>query len=81
SEVYLLNILNETSNNIYFVPAIKIAEELDKSQKAANIVILGYILRFLPLTKEELECSLKRQFSDTNLEINLRALTEGNKLQ
>ncbi|MFX1409764.1 MAG: 2-oxoacid:acceptor oxidoreductase family protein, partial [Promethearchaeota archaeon] len=65
SEVYLLNILNETSNNIYFVPAIEIAEELDKSQKAANIVILGYILRFLPLSKEELECSLKRQFSDT----------------
>ncbi|GAI55137.1 unnamed protein product, partial [marine sediment metagenome] len=49
--------------------------------KAANIVILGYILRFLPLKKEDLEESLKRQFSGENLDINLKAYKEGHKLR
>lgn len=81
SEKYLLSVLHENSDNIYFVPATEIAENLVKNQKAANTVIMGYILRFLPLKEEDLEESLKRQFSGENLDINLKALKEGHKLQ
>jgi len=81
SEKYLISVLHENSDNIYFVPATEIAENLVKNLKAANTVILGYILRFLPLKKEDLEESLKRQFSGENLDINLKALKEGHKLQ
>jgi len=81
SEKYLLSVLHENSDNIYFVPATEIAENLVKNQKAANTVIMGYILRFLPLREEDLEESLKRQFSGENLDINLKALKEGHKLQ
>ncbi len=81
SEKYLLSVLHENSDNIYFVQATNIAENLVKNLKAANTVILGYILRFLPLKKENLEESLKRQFLGENLDINLKALKEGYKLQ
>jgi len=81
SDKYLLSVLNENSDNIYFVPAPSIAENCVKNIKVASTVILGYIIRFLPLKKEELEDSLKRQFSGTNLDINLKALKEGHKLQ
>ncbi len=81
SEKYLLSVLHENSDNIYFVPATEIAENLVNNLKAANTVILGYILRFLPLKKEDLEESLKRQFSGENLDINLKAYKEGHKLR
>lgn len=81
SEKYLLSVLHENSDNIYFVPAMSIAENLVKNLKAANTIILGYILRFLPLKKEDLEESLKRQFSGENLDINLKAYKEGHKLR
>lgn len=81
SEKYLLSVLHENSDNIYFVPAMSIAEKFVNNLKAANIIILGYILRFLPLKKEDLEESLKRQFSGKNLDINLKAYKEGHKLR
>lgn len=81
SENYILKVLNENSDNIYFIPATNIAEKLVKNLKAANIVILGYILRFLPLSKKDIENSLKQQFLGKDLEINLKALKEGQNLQ
>lgn len=81
SEKYLLSVLHENLDDIYFVSATEIAKKLVKNIKAANIVILGYILRFLPLKREVLEESLKRQFSGKNLDINLKAYKEGHKLR
>jgi indolepyruvate ferredoxin oxidoreductase beta subunit len=78
SENYLLEVLNENSESIYFIPTTNIAEKL---VKVANTVILGYILRFLPLSEKDIENSLKQQFFGKDLEINLKALKEGQNLQ
>lgn len=78
SENYLLEVLNENSDNIHFIPTTNIAEKL---VKVANTVILGYILRFLPLNEKDIENSLKQQFLGKYLEINLKALKEGKNLQ
>ena len=82
SQKYILKVLNENSDNIYFIPATNIAEKLLKTLKAANIVILGYILRFLPLNETDMENSLQQHmFLRKDLEINLKALKEGQNLQ
>ncbi len=73
---YLLNILYENSDNIYFIPAMEIAFKHTKSQKAMNIVILGYILKFLPLNQSIIEGSIKKNFSGEALEMNLNAFNE-----
>jgi indolepyruvate ferredoxin oxidoreductase beta subunit len=81
SEKYLFNVLHENSDNIYLVPATDIAEKLINNLKTANIVILGYIVRFLPLNEKELENSLIQKFSEKLLGINLSAFKEGLKLK
>ncbi|MFX1320564.1 MAG: 2-oxoacid:acceptor oxidoreductase family protein [Promethearchaeota archaeon] len=81
SENYILKVLNENSDNIYFIPDTNIAEKLMKNLKATNIVILGYILRFLPLSDKDIENSLKQQFIGKDLEINLKALKEGQNIK
>ncbi|MFX1315833.1 MAG: 2-oxoacid:acceptor oxidoreductase family protein [Promethearchaeota archaeon] len=77
SKDYLIKVLKENSDNIYNVPATDIAENVVKNQKAANIVILGFILRFLPLSEKDIENSLKQQFLERDLELNLKAFKEG----
>ena len=74
SQNYLLKVLKENSDNIYFIPA---AEKIIETLKTANIVILGYILRFLPLNEKDIEKSLQQHFLEKDLEINLNALKEG----
>ncbi|MFX0027508.1 MAG: 2-oxoacid:acceptor oxidoreductase family protein [Candidatus Hermodarchaeota archaeon] len=81
SEKYLFNVLHENSDNIYLIPATDIAEKLVKDLKTANIVILGYIVRFLPLNEKELENSLIQKFSEKILDRNLNAFKEGLKLK
>ncbi len=80
-EKYLFKVLHENSDNIYLVPATDIAEKLVNNLKTANIVILGYIVRFLPLNEKELENSLIQKFSEKLLDINLSAFKEGLKLK
>ena len=77
---YLLNILFETSDYIYFIPAMVIAVKYTGNLKSINIVLLGYILKFLPLSKNVLEESIINNFSGKDLELNLRAFNEGLKL-
>lgn len=78
SENYLLKVLNENSDNIYFIPVVSTVEKI---VKVANTVIIGYILRFLPLSEKDIENSLKQQFLGKDLEINLKALKGGQNLQ
>ena len=78
---YLLGILYENSENIYFIPVSEIAIKHTGNLKAMNSVILGYILKFLPLDSKYLEESLKQHFSEKNLELNLKTFKEGQKLQ
>ena len=77
---YLLETLYENSDKIYFIPASEIAVKFLGNLKTMNIVILGYILRFLPLKREVVEDSLNEYFSGKKLEMNLKALSEGQKL-
>ncbi len=81
SEKYLFNILHENSNNIYLIPATDIVEKLVNDPKTANIFILGYIVRFLPLNEKELENSLIEKFSEKILAKNLNVFKEGLKLK
>ena len=78
---YLLSVLYENSENIYFIPVSEIAIKHTGNLKAMNSVILGYILKFLPLDGKDLEESLIQHFSEKNLELNLKAFREGQKLQ
>ena len=77
---YLLAILYENSDKIYFIPASEIAVKFLGNLKTMNIVILGYILRFLPIKREVVEDSLNEYFLGKKLEMNLKALSEGQKL-
>ena len=81
AESYLLDFLHKNSDHIYFIPASRIAEKCIGNLRTVNIVILGYVLRFLPINIEDLEESIKQHFSGKNLEINLEALKEGLKLK
>lgn len=81
SEKYLFKVLHENSDNVYLIPATDIAEKLVDNPKTANIIILGYIVRFLPLNEKELEDSLIQKFSEKNFGVNLRVFKEGLKLK
>ncbi|MFX0104277.1 MAG: indolepyruvate oxidoreductase subunit beta [Candidatus Hodarchaeota archaeon] len=77
----LLNILFENSDKLYFIPALEIVAKYIGNPKTMNIIILGYIIRFLPIKRDVVENSLKEFLSGKKLEINLKALNEGYKLQ
>ncbi len=73
---YLLKILYENSDYIYFIPTMEMAVKHTNNLKTMNIVILGYILRFLPLKHSIIEESIKQNFSGEALEMNLNAFNE-----
>lgn len=73
----LLNNLYERSDKIYFIPAMEIAEKQTGNPKTMNSVILGYITKFLYLNKKVLEESINHNFSETIIELNLKAFNEG----
>ncbi len=78
---YLLEILYKNSENIHFIPANEIAVKFTGTLKTMNIVILGYMLRFLPIKIKVVENTLHDNFLGKKLEINLKALIEGQNLQ
>lgn len=78
---YILDILFEISNNIYILPLTDIAVKNTGNIKTMNSVLLGYILKFLPLNKKDLEQFLSYNFSGKTLEMNLKAFNEGLKLK
>ncbi|MFW9972593.1 MAG: 2-oxoacid:acceptor oxidoreductase family protein [Candidatus Odinarchaeota archaeon] len=77
---YILEILYENSKNIHFIPVNEIAVKYSGNLKAMNIVILGYVLRFLPIKTEAVKNTLKEYFSGFELEINLKAYIGGQNL-
>ncbi len=76
SEESFLSILNENSDNFYFLTVMSFVENYE-NLKIINMIILGYILKYLPINKEDLEDSLKNYFSGESLELNLKALKDG----
>ena len=78
---YLLSVLYENSENIYIIPVSEIAVKHTGNLKTMNSVILGYIMKFLPLNRKDLEESFRQNFTEKNLELNLKAFNEGLKLK
>ncbi|MFX0032129.1 MAG: 2-oxoacid:acceptor oxidoreductase family protein [Candidatus Hodarchaeota archaeon] len=77
----IINNISEFSDNIYFIPTNHIAEKFKFNMKVINMVLLGYILRFLPLNEEDLKTSLILKFSGDILKLNVKALNEGVTLE
>ena len=76
SEEYLFKVLEENSDYIYIVPVMQIANKFN-NLKIINTVILGYILRFLPLSAEDLKEAINQHFKVNMLEINQIVFSEG----
>jgi len=80
SEEYLFKVLNENSEHIHFVPVLPIVAKY-KNSKIIITIILGYILRFLPISEEDIKKSISQHFKKDLLVLNQRALEEGIKLK
>jgi indolepyruvate ferredoxin oxidoreductase beta subunit len=77
---YIMEILLKISDFIYVIPLTELALKYTENIKTMNSVLLGYILRFLSINKEDIEKSLSDNFSGEILELNLKAFNEGFKL-
>ena len=80
SEEYLVKVLNENSDHIKLVPVMPIVAQY-KNLKIINTIILGYILRFLPISEEDIIKSINKHFKKNLLVLNQKALEEGIKLK
>ncbi|MFX0037958.1 MAG: 2-oxoacid:acceptor oxidoreductase family protein [Promethearchaeota archaeon] len=78
---YILDTLFEISNNIYVIPLTDIAIKQTGNIKTMNSVLLGYLLKFLPLNKQDVEHYIISNFSGETLEMNLKAFKEGLRLK
>ena len=74
---YIDRCLQENSDELYIIPATNIAETKVGNIKTANTVIIGYLLKFIPLNPEDLKKSLEQRYKGKILELNIRALEEG----
>ncbi|MBY8987853.1 MAG: 2-oxoacid:acceptor oxidoreductase family protein [Candidatus Lokiarchaeota archaeon] len=80
SEEYLLKALNENSDHINFVPVLQIIAKF-RNLKIINTVILGYILRFLPINEEDIKESINHHFIKDLSVLNQKVLEEGIELK
>ena len=74
---YIDRCLQENSDEIYIVPSTNIAETKVGNIKTANTVTIGFILKFLPLSADDLKKSLKLRYKGNILELNIKALERG----
>ena len=80
SEEYLIKVLNENSEHINLVQVLPIVAKYT-NLKIINMIILGYILRFLPISEEDIKESLDQHFKKALSILNRKALEEGIKLK
>ncbi len=80
SEEYFIKVLNENSDHINLVPVMPIVAQ-SKNLKIINTIILGYILRFLPISEENIKESINQHFKKDLVVLNQKALEEGIKLK
>ncbi|MHA1241837.1 MAG: 2-oxoacid:acceptor oxidoreductase family protein, partial [Promethearchaeota archaeon] len=79
SEEYFIKVLNENSDHINVIPVMPIVAQY-KNLKIINTIILGYILRFLPISEEDIKKSINIYFKKDLVVLNQKALEEGIKL-
>lgn len=78
-EDYIKESLKRTSEkkHIHYIEANKIAQDTIHNTRTENTIMIGYMLRFITLDKEDIEKVLRKYFSGKVLEANLKALQMG----
>lgn len=76
TEDYLFKAINENTDFINLVPVMDIVKKL-ANLKIINTILLGYILKFLPVNEENLKESINKHFEGKTLELNLTAFANG----
>ena len=77
SDEYILKSVNENTKSIHLVDASKVAGIEVNDLRIVNMKILGFMIRFLPLTSNQIIEVLKSHFTNNILELNISALKEG----
>jgi len=78
-EDYIEEALKKSSEDryIHYIEANKIAQDTIHNSRTENTIMIGYMLRFIALDKEDIEKVLRKYFSGKVLEANLKALEMG----
>jgi len=76
TEDYLFKAINENTDFINLVPVMDIVKKL-ANLKIINTILLGYVLKYLPVNKENLKESINKHFEGKTLELNLTAFANG----
>ncbi|QEE17605.1 2-oxoacid:acceptor oxidoreductase family protein [Promethearchaeum syntrophicum] len=76
---YIEDALKRSSEDkhIHYIEANKIAQDTIHNTRTENTIMIGYMLRFIPLDKEDIEKILRKYFSRKVLDANLKALEIG----
>jgi indolepyruvate ferredoxin oxidoreductase beta subunit len=77
NEEYIQEQVKKKSDFISYIPSNNLAQNLIGNTRTENTILIGYMLRFLPLEREDIEAILKKNFSGMILEQNIKALEEG----
>lgn len=71
--------LKNITKNLYVIPALKFAEEIGEP-RSANILILGFLSKFLPFEEKIWRKVIKENIPQNLIEINLKAFEKGKNL-
>ena len=78
-EDYIEESLKKSSEDrhIHYIEANIIAQDTIHNSRTENTIMIGYMLRFIALEKEDIDKVLRKYFSGKVLEANLKALEMG----
>ncbi|MEO0232222.1 MAG: indolepyruvate oxidoreductase subunit beta [candidate division WOR-3 bacterium] len=71
--------LKNITKNLYIIPALKIAEEIGEP-RSANILLLGFLSKFLPFEEKIWEEAIKKNIPQNLIYVNLEAFKKGKNL-
>lgn len=71
--------LKNITKNLYIIPALKFAEEIGEP-RSANILILGFLSKFIPFEEKIWEEVIKKNMPQNLVEVNLEAFKKGRNL-
>ncbi len=78
----IISKIKEVTDNVYLIPATKIAEEKLGDPRPANVILIGFGLAkgFLGISEESVREAIKRVLRKKYVDINLKALEIGKEL-
>lgn len=71
--------LKNITKNLYIIPALKITEEIGEP-RSANILLLGFLSKFLPFEEKIWEEAIKKNIPQNLIYVNLEAFKKGRNL-